>query len=336
MSGIRRKTHLRSIAEAFDMITASKYYIQDSIAAHNAVSDRNKGLITDEVKVVSDNLPAVLELFNDIRRQQSEVQVGESVWLGASYDILNCHYACKDLEKVLKDAYKRLDLKEGALVSESLSRLLSRKGEKAKNLLGIIHESMKRLQPVGIVTDVGLLSAIGEALTRLKSSANAIGLIQGSIRLIENSNDAYSAVQEEYSVPQQLEAVSAQLSPLLDILKNAQLRWQDRMIVDGQVWVDAEVDLTTCRGYCQELADYLCCAYLRLRLAEAGTDAEEDQRILERDIDMAEQHLVEVCACLEPLLYRRIFTDEELLQKIKTLADPLRQKWRLTDDDMED
>lgn len=165
MPSARRKTHLKTADEAFDMVVHAWEFIEASIEAHNAIPDNNKEILAGKIKVVSDTLPAVLGLFHDVQQQGSGAKLGADIWLAAADDILICHYACRDLLTALESVYIRLvELKEGAEVSVRLKNLLVRKGERAAELLWTIHASMKRLEPRKIVTEIRLLEDIENAL----------------------------------------------------------------------------------------------------------------------------------------------------------------------------
>ena len=174
MPSVRRKTHLNTAGEALKMLLDAKVSIEESIEAHDAITDSNKEKIADGVKAVYKNLPAVLGLFHDIQNQWSGAKLDDAVWLAATDDILRCHYARKDLHVVLRGAYTRVS--EGVPLSDRDRKYLAQKGERAKELLGIIHGSMKRLEAYKIVTDGRLLDDLENALTpHRKSTADNTG-----------------------------------------------------------------------------------------------------------------------------------------------------------------
>lgn len=164
----RRKTHLNTAGEALEMLLNAQVSIEESIEIHDAVTDSNKQNIVDGVKTVYDNLPVVLGLFRDIQKQWSAAKLSDAVWLAATDDILRCHYACKDLHMVLRGAYTRVS--EGTPLSERDKSFLVLKGERAKELLEAIDRSMKRLETHKIVTNVGLLNDLENALTPHRES----------------------------------------------------------------------------------------------------------------------------------------------------------------------
>lgn len=348
MSQNSRINRPKTAVKVIELVVDARKLIEATIEAHGAIREWNKNMLVDDVKVVSDNLPVVLGLLHDIQTQWSEDKLSYAVWFAAADDVFMCHGACRGLHKVLREAYTRLDLDEGAPVTKHLGKLLARKGTKAKMLLEIVHESMKLLEPLKIVTDVRLLPIIEDALVHLRSGSNAIELITQSISLITNSILIYDAIRKEFSVPQKLETVSDGLTPLLDILDSFRSRWQER-ILDSRALVDAQADLTKCHAECEGLANYLRCAYPRLRVAadvdqyadndngnddDDDDDDDSDERMLRRDIDVAGQYFVDVYRSLKPLLHRQVFTDETLLAKIQVLAEALPQMWELADDDL--
>lgn len=168
MPSARRKTHLNTADEALKMLLNAQVSIEESIEAHDAITDSNKERIADGVKAVYRNLRAVLGLFHDIQKQWSGARLSDAVWLAATNDVLACHYACKDLHVVLESAYTRVS--EGTPLSERDKKFLVLKGERAKELLEAVHRSMKRLETHKIVTDVGLLNDLENALTPHRES----------------------------------------------------------------------------------------------------------------------------------------------------------------------
>lgn len=74
---------------------------------------------------------------------------------------------------ILDDLYVRIGL-QGGVASFRSEKLWVRKGETAKELLGTIHASIKRLAPPGIATNVRLLDDIENALAQSQASADAI------------------------------------------------------------------------------------------------------------------------------------------------------------------
>lgn len=116
MPSARRKTRLNTADEALKMLLNARVSIEESIEAHDAITDSNKQKLVNDVKAVYENLPAVLELFHDIEGQWSGGEPSDAVWLAAADDILRCHYACKDLHVVLRGAYTRVS--EGTPLSE--------------------------------------------------------------------------------------------------------------------------------------------------------------------------------------------------------------------------
>jgi hypothetical protein len=169
-----RKTHLKNADEAISMVFDATQFILASIEAYDLIKDSKKELIPDNVKIVFDNLPAVVGLLRDIERKWSaKVKLADAVWMAAADDILKCHYACKDLDKVLDDLYVRIRLQGGVASFES-EKLWMWQGETAKEFLRTIHASMKRLVPLGIVTNFLLLDDIEIALAEPKSGADAI------------------------------------------------------------------------------------------------------------------------------------------------------------------
>ncbi|GAB7335757.1 hypothetical protein MBLNU13_g08048t1 [Cladosporium sp. NU13] len=174
MPSARRKAHLNTADEALKMLLDAKVSIEESIEAHDAITDNNKEKIADGVEAVYENLPAVLGLFHDIQKQWSGAKLSDAVWLAAADDILRCHYACKDLHVVLRGAFTRAS--EGPPLSDRDRKFLALKGERAKELLGMIHGSMKRLEHQKTVTDGRLLNDLENALTpHRKSSADGSG-----------------------------------------------------------------------------------------------------------------------------------------------------------------
>jgi len=163
MPSARRKTHLNTAGEALKMLLDAKVSIEESVEAHDAITDSNKGKIDDGVKAVHENLPAVLGLFHDIQKQWSAAKLDDAEWLAATDDVLKCYYACKDLHVVLQGAYTRVS--EGVPLSDRDRKFLALKGARAMELLEIIHRSMKRLETHKIVTDVRLLDDLENALT---------------------------------------------------------------------------------------------------------------------------------------------------------------------------
>lgn len=163
MPSARRKTHLNTAGEALKMLLNAQVSIEESIQAHDAITDSNKERIDDGVKAVYDSLTTVLGLFHDIQKQWSGAKLSDEVWLAAADDILRCHYACKDLHVVLRGAYTRVS--EGVPLSDRDRKFLVLKGERAKELLGIIHGSMKGLESHKIITDGRLLNDLESALT---------------------------------------------------------------------------------------------------------------------------------------------------------------------------
>ena len=173
MPSARRKTHLNTAGEALKMLLNAQVSIEESIEAHDAITDSNKEEIAHDIKIVNENLPAVLGLFHDIQRQWSGAKLDDAAWLAATDDILKCHYACKDLHVVLRGAYTRI--LEGAPLSDRDRKFLMLKGKRAKELLEIFHGSIKRLEPYKIVTDVRLLDDLENAVSQPKSSADGTG-----------------------------------------------------------------------------------------------------------------------------------------------------------------
>lgn len=173
MPSARRKTHLNTAGEALKTLLNAQVSIEESIQAHDATTDSNKEKIVDGVKAAYENLPAVLGLFHDIQRQWSGAKLGDALWLAAADDISRCHYACKDLHVVLGSAYTRV--LEGRPLSNRDRKFLAQKGERSMELLGMIHESMKRLEVHKIVTDVHLLDALENALAQPESGAEGSG-----------------------------------------------------------------------------------------------------------------------------------------------------------------
>ena len=174
MPSARRRTRLDTAGEAFGMVLDARVSIEESIEAHDAITDSNKENITHDIEIVYNSLSAVLGLFHDIHKQWSGAKLSDAVWLAAADDILKCHYACKDLHVVLRGAYTRVS--EGAPLSDRDRKFLALKGERAKELLAIIHGSMKHMELHKIVTDVRLLNDLENALTpQRKSSTDATG-----------------------------------------------------------------------------------------------------------------------------------------------------------------
>jgi hypothetical protein len=155
--------HLTAADEAFSMVVDAREFIEASIEAYGTVTESNKEKISDKLKVVSDALPAMLALLQDIQKQWSGVnRADQAVWYTAEPDILECYYACKALQRALGGTYVRLG--EGGPASDRLTNFLARKGKRAEEHLGTIHASMKRLESLKIVTEVQLLEDVGKAL----------------------------------------------------------------------------------------------------------------------------------------------------------------------------
>ena len=169
-----RKTHLKDADEAISMVFDATQFILASIEAYDLIKDSKKELIPDNVKIAFENLPAVLGLLRDIQRKWTAKKFADDVWMAAADDILKCHYACKDLDKVLDDLYVRIRL-QGGVASFGSEKLWMWQGETAKEFLKTIHASMKRLVPLGIVTNFLLFDDIEIALAEPKSGADGIG-----------------------------------------------------------------------------------------------------------------------------------------------------------------
>jgi hypothetical protein len=158
--------HLTATDEAISMVADAKQFIEASIEAHDAITDNKKERLTDKLKAVSDSLPAVLGLLQDLHKQFSaKTKLDEAVSLAAENDILECHDACRELKKILGGAYVRIRT-EGTSASDRLrlDKFLTHKGKRAAELLNTIHGSMKRLESLKFVTEVRLLEDIEKAL----------------------------------------------------------------------------------------------------------------------------------------------------------------------------
>ena len=114
MHPVLRKTHLKNADEAISMVFDARPCIEAAIESYDPIKDSKKELISDNTKIASDNLPAVLGPLRDIQRKWSgKVKLADAVWMAAADDILERHYACKDLERILDDLYVRVRLQGG-------------------------------------------------------------------------------------------------------------------------------------------------------------------------------------------------------------------------------
>jgi hypothetical protein len=166
--------HLTAADEAISMLADATQFIEASIEAHSAITDSKSSRLTPKLKAVSDSLPAVLGLLQDIHKQFSaKMKLDEAVSLAAENDILECHDACRELKKVLEGAYIRIRT-EGANEADrlNLDKFLTLKGKRAVELLNTVHGSMKGLESLEFVTGVCLLEDIGNTLTSLTEGRN--------------------------------------------------------------------------------------------------------------------------------------------------------------------
>ena len=169
-----QNAHLTAADEVMSMVADATQFIETSIEAHSAITDSKKIRITPEIKAVSDSLPAILGLFQDIQKQWSaKFKLDEAVPLAAENDILECHDACRELKKVLEGAYVRIRT-EGNNEADrlNLDKFLVKKGKSAVELLNTVHGSMEGLASLEFVTEVRLLEDVGNALTSLTEGRN--------------------------------------------------------------------------------------------------------------------------------------------------------------------
>jgi hypothetical protein len=158
--------HLTAADEAISTVADATQFIEASIEAHSAITDIKKSRLTPKLKAVSDSLPAVLGLLQDIHKQFSaQMKLDEAVSLAAGNDILECHDACRELKKILEGAYIRIRT-EGANEADrlNLDKFLAKKGKRAVELLNTIRGSMKGLETIEFVTEGRLLEDIEKAL----------------------------------------------------------------------------------------------------------------------------------------------------------------------------
>lgn len=166
--------HLTAADEAISMAADATQFIEALIETHSAITDSKKERLTNKLKAVSDSLPAVLGLLQDIHKHFSaQMKLDEAVSLAAENDILECHDACRELKKILEGAYIRIRT-EGANEADrlNLDKFLAKKGKRAVELLNTMHGSMKGLASLKFVTEVHLLDDIENALTSLTEGRN--------------------------------------------------------------------------------------------------------------------------------------------------------------------
>jgi hypothetical protein len=166
--------HLTAADEAISMLADATQFIEASIESHDAIPDGKKKRLMAKLKAVSDSLPAVLSLLQDLHKQFSaKTKLDEAFSLAAENDILECHDACRELKKVLEGAYVRIRT-EGNNEADrlNLDKFLVKKGKSAVELLNTVHGSMEGLASLEFVTEVRLLEDVGNALTSLTEGRN--------------------------------------------------------------------------------------------------------------------------------------------------------------------
>lgn len=332
---IRRRHSFKSEGEAYNVVVECIYLIEHLIEARDDILDTNKHRITKGLKTVSDKLSAVHSVFSDSGTQYFDPEVTEIVWIAFGDEIWACYDACRDLQEVLLDAYRRLDLEAGVEVPRRLGRDLRERGEKAKSSLRQVCETARRLVSSRILTNVPLLEDIEEALITHPPSANTgeeiSNLILECTEFIEGAIDGYDAVRQKSGSPCELVSITSELPSLLEVFESVQTRRQKQEL-DDRTWLSAGPDVINCHEACSGLASSLGNAYPRIRKPNrCFSDNETHMGMLMHVVGAAERHLVEVWQCLKLLLQRTIFTDETLLESITALAEPLYRKWTCGD-----
>ena len=295
------------------MVIESMDFFEGALAIRKAMTGMKKHMILDKLDIVSDRLPAVFGLLDDMKSLHSELP--DDVWLAAGGDIWDCYDACNSLQKKIRGAHKDLkfDLDNGISLP-LITKELDHNGEKAESFLCSIHGAMKRLQPSGIATNILFLSDIENALTHLTT----FKMVLESIDFVNASIEACEAVEEEDSTSQELNAVSDKLRPLRERLGSIRSQWRNRELVD-LVWICAQAEFTSVHTACKRLANSLrsVCSLLRM------LDADLSQSVLKDEIQIADRQVAEVYTCLEMLSHRMILINAALLKSIKALTETL-------------
>ena len=269
-------------------------------------------MVLDKLDVVSDSLPAVFGLLDDMKSRASEL--ADDVWLAAGSNICDCYSTCVSLQTRFRDTHKSLefDLDNKIILFPLILDDMDRKGDRAKSFLGNIYEAAKRLQPSGIVTNILFLGDIENALTYLTT----FEMILECIDSINDSIEAYEAVKEKFLSPQELNAVYDKLQPLRESFRSIRSQWRNREL-DSLMWIIARAEFTSVHAACKRLADSVrnVCSLLRM------LGAHLIQRVSKVEIQIADRQVAEVYTCLEMLSHWMILINAALLKSIKALTE---------------
>lgn len=154
------------------------------------------------------------------------------------------------------------------------------------------------------------------------SAKDVFDLIISAIEVVKISVEIYQAVQDKSGIPKRLRKVSETLPSLLEILENAEARYNAGQ-PDGQAWATAGSDVRHCEEACQDLQSLLKSAYPKVDASKVARFFKGTGTILSGKGKTAEQLLAEIHEHLKLLMDRQIITNATLLQEIKKTVDEI-------------